>query len=138
MKESKKKKENGEAGAGDEDEEDSEDDDEIAVANQTKEVYYKKAPLGKTAQEMEPEEGEEFREAVPLVVAMKEMSKEERVSMSPGGDIDPLEVLESLPKEMRECFEKQNVGMLLELQKTMHSTVFNPILIKCIKAGLWS
>jgi len=136
MKESKKKKENGEEGDEEEDDDD-EDEDGEEYEEEEKKVYYKKAPNGKVT-EMVPEEGEELREAVPLVVAMKEMTLEERMSMSPGGDIDPLAVLDSLPAALRACFETQDVGKLLELQKTMPSSEFNPALLKCIKAGLWS
>merc|ERR1712183_93476 len=73
----------------------------------------------------------------PLVEAMKEMTKEERIAMAPG-KIDPLEVFENLPIEMRQCFEKQDIPGLVELQKTMDPKIFNPALIQCIKAGLWT
>lgn len=84
----------------------------------------------------EDEEGE-LREAVPLVQAMREMSKEQRLQMAPGG-IDPLEVFEALPKEMQRCFEEQDIPALVELQKTMDPAIFNPALVQCMKAGLWS
>ncbi|CAD7975865.1 unnamed protein product [Amoebophrya sp. A25] len=84
----------------------------------------------------EDDEDEERGEAVPLVQAMKQMTKEERLKMAPGG-IDPLEVFENLPAEMRECFESQEVGRLVELQKTMDPRIFNPALMQCIQAGLW-
>ena len=68
------------------------------------------------------------KEAVPLVEAMKEMTKEERMSMAPGG-LDPLEVFESLPPEFQECFTSQDVQKLVDLQKTMDPAVFNPNLV---------
>ncbi|CAD7946900.1 unnamed protein product [Amoebophrya sp. A120] len=85
------------------------------------------------------EEDEEYEigEAVPMVEAMKQMTKQERIEMAPGG-LDPLEVFEELPQEMRRCFESQDTQMLVDLQKTMDPAIFNPHLIKCIKAGLWS
>ena len=40
--------------------------------------------------------------------------------------------------EMQNCFKSQDVGSLVELQKTMPADVFNPALVRCMKAGLWS
>lgn len=91
----------------------------------------------KKPEEVDDEDEEEHREAVPLVVAMKQMTIEQRMQMAPGG-LDPLEVFESLPVEMRTCFESQNIPGLVELQKTMDPSIFMPAMIKCIKAGLWS
>jgi len=93
--------------------------------------YYKKK------EELDDEEDWETREAVPLVQAMKNMTKEQRLQMSPGG-LDPLEVFEALPEEMKECFEKQDIPALVELQKTMNPQIFVPHMMNCIKAGLWS
>jgi len=59
--------------------------------------------------------------------------------MSPADPpIDPLEVFDSLPREMQECFESQEVQKLVDLQKNMDPKIFNPNLMLCIKAGLWS
>ena len=92
----------------------------------------------KRPEDLEDEDAEfEQREAVPLIEAMKDMTLEERLAMAPGG-LDPLEVFEALPEEFKKCFECQEVQALVDLQKTMDPAIFNPHLIKCIKAGLWS
>merc|ERR1712150_98863 len=88
----------------------------------------------KRPEEVEGVEDHEYREAVPLVQAMRDMTKEQRLGMAPGG-LDPLEVFEGLPREMQKCFEEQNIPALIELQRTMPGDVFNPHLMRCIKAG---
>lgn len=75
-------------------------------------------------------------ESVPLVEAMKEMSKEDRMRMSPKG-LDPLEVFESLPALMKECFTCQDVQKLVDAQKSMDEKTFGYHLMRCVDSGLW-
>ncbi|CAE7826179.1 cdc37 [Symbiodinium sp. KB8] len=87
----------------------------------------KKAPPAEVAEEdMEP---------VSLVEAMYSMEKEER--MGPGG-LDPVEVFESLPVELQECFKTGDVEKLKEVAQTMEPKDFEHHFQRCIDAGLWS
>jgi cell division cycle protein 37 len=62
--------------------------------------------------------------------------REARIKASPGG-LDPIEVMESLPAEMREAFESQEVHRLQEVAAKMDIAVFQNHLDRCIKSGLW-
>jgi len=101
----------------------------------------KRAIVKKAEQEKEAEEeaalaqDEEEMQPVPLIEAMYEMSKEER--MGPGG-LDPVEVFESLPEELQNCFKSGDVEMLQTVSKSMDGKVFSGHLKRCIDAGLWS
>lgn len=78
---------------------------------------------------------EEKGEPVSLVEAMYEMSKEDR--MGPGG-LDPIEVFESLPPELQECFKSGDVEMLKQVSRTMEPGEFEKHFQRCIDSGLWS
>jgi len=101
----------------------------------------KRAIVKKAEQEKEAQEeaalaqDEEEMQPVPLIEAMYEMSKEER--LGPGG-LDPVEVFESLPEELQNCFKSGDVEMLQTVAKTMDGKVFSGHLKRCIDAGLWS
>lgn len=60
----------------------------------------------------------------------------ERIKNSPGG-LDPLEVMASLPAEMREAFESQEVSRLQEVASKMDMKDFQYHLDRCVKSGLW-
>eukprot|EP00929_Paragymnodinium_shiwhaense_P001213 TRINITY_DN101434_c0_g1_i1.p1 TRINITY_DN101434_c0_g1~~TRINITY_DN101434_c0_g1_i1.p1 ORF type:complete len:322 (-),score=108.48 TRINITY_DN101434_c0_g1_i1:257-1222(-) len=79
-------------------------------------------------------EEEEEVEAKPLVEAMYEMSKEER--MGPGG-LDPVEIFESLPVGMQECFRSGDIDALKKLASEMDPAEFENHFKRCIDAGLW-
>ena len=71
--------------------------------------------------------------------AMSEMEAEERqqrIEASPGG-LDPQEVFNSLPEEMREAFASQSVQALMDIAEKMDREVFQYHLDRCIKSGLW-
>uniref|UniRef100_A0A0N4ZPE4 Hsp90 chaperone protein kinase-targeting subunit n=1 Tax=Parastrongyloides trichosuri TaxID=131310 RepID=A0A0N4ZPE4_PARTI len=71
--------------------------------------------------------------------ALKEIEAEEkaeRIKNSPKG-IDPLEVLESLPEEMRLCFEERNIEKLQQVATTMDPQVFKYHFQRCKDSGLW-
>ncbi|CAK8996338.1 unnamed protein product [Durusdinium trenchii] len=80
-------------------------------------------------------EMEEEMQPVSLVEAMYSMSKEER--MGPGG-LDPVEVFESLPAELQECFKSGDVEMLKQVAQQMEPKEFEHHFQRCIDAGLWS
>ncbi|GMT16740.1 hypothetical protein PFISCL1PPCAC_8037 [Pristionchus fissidentatus] len=63
-------------------------------------------------------------------------AKEKRKAEAPGG-LDPQEVFETLPAEMREAFESREVSRLQEIAATMDEEVFTYHLKRCIDSGLW-
>ncbi|WKX93537.1 hypothetical protein Q1695_011088 [Nippostrongylus brasiliensis] len=62
--------------------------------------------------------------------------KEKRIAAAPGG-LDPQEVYESLPAEMRAAFDSQDVSKLQEVAVTMDREVFSYHFQRCIESGLW-
>ncbi|PIC49670.1 hypothetical protein B9Z55_008202 [Caenorhabditis nigoni] len=71
--------------------------------------------------------------------AMEEVENEERakrIEASPGG-LDPQEVFEELPEEMRKCFESHDIEALKGLAQVMDEEVFKFHFDRCIASGLW-
>jgi cell division cycle protein 37 len=100
----------------------------------------KRAIQKKEEQAKEEEEAQQLEEEyqpVSLVEAMYEMSKEERLKMAPGG-LDPLEVFESLPSVLQECFRSGDVEMLKKVSTEMDTKEFEGHFKRCIDSGLWS
>uniref|UniRef100_H2WK02 Hsp90 chaperone protein kinase-targeting subunit n=1 Tax=Caenorhabditis japonica TaxID=281687 RepID=H2WK02_CAEJA len=62
--------------------------------------------------------------------------KEERIKASPGG-LDPQEVYEALPEEMRKCFEAHDIEALKGVATKMDEEVFAYHFKRCIDSGLW-
>jgi len=96
----------------------------------------KKAEQEKDQAEAEAEAAEQ-EEAVPvsLVEAMYDMSKEDR--MGPGG-LDPVEVFESIPEKIQNCFKSGDVDLLKQAAQEMDPKEFDKHFKRCIDAGLWS
>merc|ERR1712176_202674 len=80
------------------------------------------------------ETAEEEMQAVSLVEAMYTMSEEER--RGPGG-LDPVEVFESLPKELQECFKSGDIEQLKQVASNMDHAEFEKHFQRCIDSGLW-
>jgi cell division cycle protein 37 len=78
---------------------------------------------------------QEEAEPVPLIEALYTMTVEER--KGPGG-LDPVEVFESLPESMQECFKSGDVERLKKLSQEMEPGEFEKHFKRCIDAGLWS
>ena len=70
------------------------------------------------------------------VAEMEAEEREQRIKASPGG-LDPQEVFNSLPEEMREAFASQSVQALMDIAEKMDREVFQYHLDRCIKSGLW-
>jgi len=87
------------------------------------------------AEEAEQAEAEEELQPVPLIEAMYEMSKEER--MGPGG-LDPVEVFESLPETLQTCFKTNDIPMLREVASKMDQKDFSYHWKRIQDCGLWS
>jgi len=81
------------------------------------------------------EEVEERGEPVSLVEAMYEMTPEQR--KGPGG-LDPVEVFESIPVELQECFRTGDVPRLKKVAEEMDQEVFKNHFERCVAAGLWT
>mmetsp|Transcript_2792 Transcript_2792/g.7754 ORF Transcript_2792/g.7754 Transcript_2792/m.7754 type:complete len:325 (-) Transcript_2792:165-1139(-) len=72
---------------------------------------------------------------VSLVEAMYEMNKDDR--LGPGG-LDPVEVFESLPESMQQCFKAGDVAMLKQVAQNMDHVEFEHHFQRCIDSGLWT
>lgn len=69
--------------------------------------------------------------------AMKEYEEEERQKRLGPGGVDPVEVYESLPKKLQECFDSKDVQMLQDTLTSMPEEEARYHLKRCIDSGLW-
>jgi cell division cycle protein 37 len=69
--------------------------------------------------------------------AMREAEEEERQKRLGPGGLDPIEVFETLPDELKQCFESQNVGLLQEVLLKMKKEDAEYHMDRCVKSGLW-
>ncbi|XP_070837932.1 hsp90 co-chaperone Cdc37 isoform X1 [Chaetodon trifascialis] len=69
--------------------------------------------------------------------AMKELEEEERQKRLGPGGLDPVEVYESLPKEIQKSFDEKNVQMLREAINRLDPEEGKYHLRRCIDSGLW-
>merc|ERR1719361_1073464 len=82
----------------------------------------------KISEALEEEEAERIKEL--------EEGKAQRIAESPGG-LDPLEVLESLPEDLKSCFEEQDTGMLQEVIRKLGEKDARYHMKRCVDSGLW-
>jgi len=69
--------------------------------------------------------------------AMEEAEQEEKAKrMGPGG-LDPVEVIETLPAELRACFESQDIGKLKGVIASMPPADAAYHMKRCVQSGLW-
>lgn len=69
--------------------------------------------------------------------AMKEAEEEERQKRLGPGGLDPVEVFESLPDDLKACFESQNIELLQETLLKMKKEDAEFYMDRCVKSGLW-
>ncbi|CAF0732181.1 unnamed protein product [Adineta steineri] len=69
--------------------------------------------------------------------AVKQYEEEERQKRLGPGGLDPIEVMESLPKELQECFESRDISKLQEVLSKLPREEAAQHLDRCIKSGLW-
>ncbi|KAE8750820.1 hypothetical protein FOCC_FOCC002531 [Frankliniella occidentalis] len=69
--------------------------------------------------------------------AMKEQEEEERKARLGPGGLDPVEVFESLPQELKACFETQNIPLLQETIAKMPESEAVYHMKRCVDSGLW-
>ena len=56
--------------------------------------------------------------------------------LGPGG-LDPVEVMETLPQELQECFESKSVSKLQEVLSNMPKEEAAYHMKRCVDSGLW-
>ncbi|CAG7731425.1 unnamed protein product [Allacma fusca] len=80
-----------------------------------------------------------FRERIKNRAAEKiaEVEKEEREQRLGPGGLDPLEVLNTLPEELRTCFQTQDIPLLKETIRTMDEEEAKYHMKRCVDSGLW-
>ncbi|XP_071444246.1 hsp90 co-chaperone Cdc37 [Hetaerina americana] len=69
--------------------------------------------------------------------AIREAEEEERKKRLGPGGLDPVEVFESLPPEMKKCFESENIGMLQEVIAKMPEEEACYHMKRCVDSGMW-
>ncbi|KAL1131359.1 hypothetical protein AAG570_010977 [Ranatra chinensis] len=68
---------------------------------------------------------------------IKEQEEEERQARLGPGGLDPVEVFDSLPSELKECFEKQDIPLLQETIAKMPHDEAAYHMKRCVDSGLW-
>ena len=69
--------------------------------------------------------------------AMREAEEEERQKRLGPGGLDPVEVFETLPDELKQCFESQDVEKLKNVLLRMKKEDAEYHMNRCVKSGLW-
>jgi len=79
------------------------------------------------------------RIAVRRKERMKEAEKKEEEEMAPlgPGGLDPTEVLNSLPKELQECFMSKDIQKLQDVLKRIPPQEAEMHMKRCVDSGLW-
>ncbi|XP_071400218.1 hsp90 co-chaperone Cdc37 [Centroberyx affinis] len=69
--------------------------------------------------------------------ALKELEEEERQKRLGPGGLDPVEVYQSLPKEMQRGFDEKNIQMLQDAISKLDPMEGKYHMMRCIDSGLW-
>ncbi|KAM7009332.1 hsp90 co-chaperone Cdc37-like [Tautogolabrus adspersus] len=69
--------------------------------------------------------------------AMKELEEEEKQKRLGPGGLDPVEVYETLPKEIQRSFDEKNIQMLQDAINKLDPVEGKYHLTRCIESGLW-
>ncbi|KAF5288627.1 hypothetical protein FQR65_LT11998 [Abscondita terminalis] len=69
--------------------------------------------------------------------ALKEADEEDRNERLGPGGLDPVEVFESLPEGLKQCFETQNIELLQEIIAKMDENDARYHMKRCVDSGLW-
>ncbi|XP_037649416.1 hsp90 co-chaperone Cdc37-like [Sebastes umbrosus] len=77
------------------------------------------------------------RAKIRIEKAMKEYEEEEKQKRLGPGGLDPVEVYETLPAEMKKCFDDKDIGMLQDAISKMDPTEAKIHMKRCIDSGLW-
>lgn len=68
---------------------------------------------------------------------LQEAEEEERQNRLGPGGLDPVEVFESLPDELKKCFESQDIQLLQETIAKMDEEQAKYHMKRCVDSGLW-
>merc|ERR1712008_245627 len=71
-----------------------------------------------------------------MVEAQREEELDKEARLGPGG-LDPVEVFESLPDALKECFESHDIAKLQECIKAMNPEDARHHMKRCVDSGLW-
>nr|CAH8860097.1 unnamed protein product [Trichobilharzia regenti] len=77
------------------------------------------------------------RAKVRLEEAMMQLEEEEKKKRLGPGGLDPVEVFESLPANLQECFEKKDVELLKTVLCSMDPQQAEYHMKRCVDSGLW-
>ncbi|XP_026332205.1 hsp90 co-chaperone Cdc37 [Hyposmocoma kahamanoa] len=97
----------------------------------------------KTYKDSFDDELEQFKERIKkrahekLQEAIREQEEEERKARLGPGGLDPVEVYEELPDELKKCFDAQDVPMLQATIAKMPEQEAIYYMKRCVDAGLW-
>lgn len=69
--------------------------------------------------------------------AVKKVEEEEKQKRLGPGGLDPVEVMESLPPELRLCFEERDIPKLQEVISSMSKEEAAYHMKRCVDSGLW-
>ncbi|XP_050530323.1 hsp90 co-chaperone Cdc37 [Daktulosphaira vitifoliae] len=72
-----------------------------------------------------------------LRIAQAEIEEEEKQARLGPGGLDPVEVFESLPDELKRCFESQDIQLLQDTIKNMDQADAAFYMKQCVDSGLW-
>lgn len=72
-----------------------------------------------------------------LDALIKEIEEEERQKRLGPGGLDPVEVYESLPEAMRNCFDNKDIKALQDVLHTMDLKQAKYHMKRCIDSGMW-
>ncbi|XP_032782960.1 hsp90 co-chaperone Cdc37 [Daphnia magna] len=72
-----------------------------------------------------------------IEAAVTEAEEEERKNRLGPGGLDPVEVFESLPQVLKECFETQNIELLQQAISTLPEEEARYHMKRCVDSGLW-
>ncbi|XP_064815966.1 hsp90 co-chaperone Cdc37-like [Oncorhynchus masou masou] len=108
-----------------------------------REFFQKIKTADQPYQEAFTDELESFRERVRgrakirIQKAMEEYEEEERQNRLGPGGLDPVEVYDTLPEEMKKCFDDKDISMLQEAISKMDPMEAKGHMKRCIDSGLW-
>ncbi|KAL4702711.1 hypothetical protein ACJJTC_011576 [Scirpophaga incertulas] len=77
------------------------------------------------------------RAAEKIQEAVREQEEEERKARLGPGGLDPLEVYEELPDELKKCFDAQDVPLLQQTIAKMPEQEAIYYMKRCVDSGLW-
>ena len=77
------------------------------------------------------------RAKVRIEEATRAYEEEERKKRLGPGGLDPVEVMETLPQELKECFESKSVSLLQDVLAKMSKDDAAYHMQRCVDSGLW-